>query len=90
MVSVCMSEVSQHCAHGSSEDVRLSFASGLSLLLGAGVLSQSAWAESAPVSDLFWMYCNAFVGQLFSNPKICIAKQDVLQAFGVLGISGLG
>lgn len=81
---------SQHCADGSSEDVRLSFASGLSLLLGAGVLSQSAWAENAPVSDLFCMYCNAFVGQLLSNPKSCIAKQDVLQAFGVLGISGLG
>ena len=81
---------SQHCADGSSEDVRLSFASGLGLLLGAGVLSQSAWAESAPVSDLFCVYCNASVGQLFFQSQNLHCNAGVLQAFGVLGISGLG
>lgn len=43
----------QGCARGSTEDLSLSFAAGLGLLVSAAVLSQPALAEKASVSDHF-------------------------------------
>ena len=41
----------QGCVRGSTEDLSLSFAAGLGLLVSAAVLSQPALAEKASVSD---------------------------------------